>query len=115
VKRSGCVFHGDYYLRHGSFFLNRFWLLGPHEVDAALERQRYVFPFARAVDGGRNKPRPSINCQLPKFLQVKASPGRETRPKIALIPDRVVLLNFERVGRDCIRAIVPVINYVKDQ
>ena len=116
VKRSGCIFHCDHYLGHGSFFLNRFWLLGSHEVDAALERQRHVFPFARAVDGGRNKPGPSINSQLPKFFQVETSPGRKTGPKIcALIPDRVVLLNFERVGRDGIGAIVPVIDYIKGQ
>jgi len=118
VKRSGSIFHRNKYLRNWLFLLNRFWLLGSHEVDAALERHRQVFPFASAVDGGRNKPGPSINRHLPKFFQIETSPGRKTCPKTCtLIPDRVVLLNFERIDRDRIRirAIVSVINYVKDQ
>ena len=116
VKRSGSVVQCNDYLRHGLSHLNRFWLLGSHEVDAALERHGQIFPFAFAIDGGRNKPGPSINGQLPKFFQVQTCPGRKTDPEIrALIPDRVVLLDFERIGRDCIRPIVSVINYVKDQ
>jgi hypothetical protein len=114
VKRSGSVFHCDHYLRHRLFLLNRFWLLGSHEVNATLKRHGHVFPFARTVDGGRTKPGPSINSYLPKFFQVEASPCRlKTCPKIStLIPDRIVLLNFEWGGWDRIGAIVPVVNYV---
>ena len=65
----------DEYLGDG-FFLNRFWLLGSHEINTAIKGHRQVFPFAGTIDGGRTKPGPPINSYLPEFFQVEASRRR---------------------------------------
>lgn len=117
VKRFGGSIHPYHYLRHRLFLLNRLRLLGSHEINAALKRHGQVFPFTRTIDGGRAKPGPPIDGYPPKFFQVEAglerSCCRKTRSEISiLVPDRVVLLNFERRGWNYIGAIVPVIDYM---
>lgn len=106
----GRGFRYDQYLRDRLLHLDRSRLLGSHEINATLNGHGQVFSFAGTIDRGRSEPGPSIDRHLSEFIQIEASGRLETCPKIpTLVPDRIVLLNFERGSWDRIGAIVPVV------